>query len=469
VLPIGSGPDITPGQVDPPVPDPVVLDAAITAASIVGLFKVATFQLTFAGGAGATVSYTITDGIHTVGGQTTIGGDGHATVTVDLSSLNDGTLTVNATETDANLNTETYPTATLTKDTVAPTAPTVTLDTTTDSGTKGDWVTNSGMPIIDVAGETGAVQTIYVDGVVFTNGTNLSNGTHTVYATLTDAAGNVSAPSATQTLTISGANTFVTSIALNSGLSLTNHRVVTFGVAATSTAPVIVSISINGGAPVYTGAIAGAGASLTLPATEGVYTVSVTFTDTAGNTSTLTRTVTLDMTGPNVVVSLSPPTNGMYYDVGSSSRLTWTVTDANGVGASSGSVGSQTISASGGQIDLDQLTAGAHTVTVNAYDAAGNLRSVSLVFTIRVTAPGLLNALNDGIGRGWVMSAALQTTLRNDMNNVIAAVNKPGNGNTAAVRLRSFVSDVTAASGTQLTAAFKALLLNWAADLATRL
>jgi hypothetical protein len=256
---------------------------------------------------------------------------------------------------------------------------------------------------------------------------------------------------------------------LNSGLSLTNHRVVTFGVAATSTAPVIVSISINGGAPVYTGAIAGAGASLTLPATEGVYTVSVTFTDTAGNTSTLTRTVTLDMTGPNVVVSLSPPTNGMYYDVGSSSRLTWTVTDANGVGASSGSVGSQTISASGGQIDLDQLTAGAHTVTVNAYDAAGNLRSVSLVFTIRVTAPGLLNALNDGIGRGWVMSAALQTTLRNDMNNVIAAVNKPGNGNTAAVRLRSFVSDVTAASGTQLTAAFKALLLNWAADLATRL
>ena len=188
-------------------------------------------------------------------------------------------------------NTETYAPVTLTKDTAPPAVPTVTLSAATDSGVLGDWITNFSQPVFNVAGEVGAIVKVYVDGVLYTAGTVLTNGSHTVTATLTDAAGNTSAPTAVQTLMVSGANTFVTSMVVNTGLSLTNHRLITFVVAATSSAGgVTVTISINGGPPIYSGAIAGAPTSIMLPATETAYTVTVVFTDAAANTSTLTST-----------------------------------------------------------------------------------------------------------------------------------------------------------------------------------
>ena len=467
VLPIGSGPDLTASQIGPPPPGPVVLAPAITAASLVGGSGLTTFQLRFAGAAGAAVSYSITDGVVTLFGTTTIGNDGYATLTVDLSSLLDGTLTITAIETDEFGNTESYDAAHVTKDATPPAAPTVALAAASDTGVLGDWITSMSSPTFVVTGEATALATVYVDGVVYTGGT-LTNGPHTVTATLTDTFGNTSAMSAAQTLNVSGASTFVTSMMLNGGLSLTNHRLVTFGVAATSSAGgVTVTITLNGVTIYATGAIAGAPTSIMLPVAEGLYTVAVTFTDAAANSTTLTRTVTLDMSGPSLTVSLSPPTNGMYYDVGGNSTLTWIVTDSNGVGTSSGTIEGQTISASGGHIDLDLLTAGTHTVSVTAYDAAGNLRTVSLSFTIRVTAQGLKNALLDGIGRGFVPSASFQSALLSQIQNVVDVANKPGN--TAFVRLRSFISSVNGAGASQLTPAFKALLLSWANDLATRL
>ncbi len=465
VLPIGSGPDITASQVNRPAPDPIILAPAITAAATVGAAAAHSFQLRFAGAAGAALHWTVGDGLSFISGDATIGADGYATFAVDLSSLQDGLLTIGGTETDAFGNVETYADGHVTKDTTAPAAPAVALDAPSDSGVLGDWITNVGSPSFVVTGEPGATAAVYVDGVLYTGG-SLTNGTHTVTATLTDAYGNTSAASASQTLNISGASTLVTSIMLNNGLSLVNHHVVTFGIAATSTAgDVTVAITVNGSL-LYTGLIGGAPTSLTL-ATEGLYTVEVTFTDSAANSQTLTRSVTLDLSGPNLTVSMSPPTNGMYYDIGGGSTLTWIVTDANGVGVSSGSIEGQTISSSGGMIDLDLLTAGTHTVTVTAYDAAGNHRQVSLNFTIRVTAQGLKSALVDGFGRGWVPNAAFQATLLSQIQAVVDVAGK--NGNTAHVRLRNFISTVTGASTTQLSASFKALLLNWAADLDTRL
>jgi hypothetical protein len=130
----------------------------------------------------------------------------------------------------------------------------------------------------------------------------------------------------------------------------------------------------------------------------------------------------------------------------------------------------QTISASGGKIDVDLLTAGVHTVTLTAADLAGNLTTVSLTFTIKVTAPGLKAALADGLARGWVPgTAAFQATLTSQLQAVVDAASKPGNGNTAAVRLRSFISTVTGATSAQITTAFRALLLSWSNDLLTRL
>ena len=118
-------------------------------------------------------------------------------------------------------------------------------------------------------------------------------------------------------------------------------------------------------------------------------------------------------------------------------------------------------------MERDLRTAGAHTGSVTAYDAAGNLRTVSLSFTIRVTAQGLKNALVDGIARGWVPNASFQSTLLSQIQAVVDVANKPGN--TAFVRLHSFISSVNGATAAQLSPAFKTLLLSWANDLATRL
>jgi cytochrome c len=179
----------------------------------------------------------------------------------------------------------------------------------------------------------------------------------------------------------------------------------------------------------------------------------------------LGRTITLDTTGPTVSASLGAPTNGIYYDVGARLALTWSASDAtSGVVSLGAKVETQTISSSSSAaIDLDSLTAGAHTVTVTATDAAGNVTAISLVFTIRPTAKSILAAINDGFARGW-MTAAEKTTLVNAINNVIGA-----NGGSGNAKLRGFISQVQSATAVQLVPAFQTLLLKWANDLLPRI
>ena len=115
-------------------------------------------------------------------------------------------------------------------------------------------------------------------------------------------------------------------------------------------------------------------------------------------------------------------------------------------------------------IDVDVLTAGAHTVTITARDNAGNVTTKAITFTIHPSAQGILNAVNDGAARGWI-SAAYKPTLVTQINNVIAAL---GKGNSAATKLRGFISVVQSGTAAQITPAFQTLLLNWANDLLAR-
>jgi hypothetical protein len=475
---IGSGPDTTAGQIGSHTPDPVLLPVTVSAIGPVTFANRLAFQLTFTGLAGALVTWTVTDGVHTVSGTGTIGGAGIATVIADLSSLSDGTLTISIDEADGFGNDD-FASTTVAKHATPPAAPVVSFPSATFSSSLNSWVTNAMSPVISTTGDPALVRTVYVDGVVWDGSTGLGNGLHTVSATLTDAYGNVSAMSAVQNLTIEGATAFNTSMTLNGGISLVNHAAnVTLGVSATGVGAVSITITITNAAThvsttAYTGLLSGFTAGkINLPATEGLYTVAVTFTDSA-NTVTLSQSVTLDSSGPTITVQLSAPTNGQYYDVGGNSTLTWTATDVDGVQSSSGCIDSsqicapaQTIASSGGHIDLDSMTAGLHTVYVTAIDNAGNSRQVSLSFTIRVTAPGLKAAIADGIARGWVPNATLQANLLSQAQSVIDFV---GKGNSAQQRLKTLVSTITSATTTQLSAAFKALLLNWTADLATRL
>jgi hypothetical protein len=138
--------------------------------------------------------------------------------------------------------------------------------------------------------------------------------------------------------------------------------------------------------------------------------------------------------------------------------LTWAASDLHGIISSGAKIDGQTISSN--TIDLDSLTAGLHTVTVTATDAAGNLTTVTLTFTIRPTAKGILAAINDGFARGY-MTAAEKTMLVNAINTVIGA-------NNVGPKLRGFISQVQSSTAAQLNPLFQALLLSWANDLLSR-
>ncbi len=206
--------------------------------------------------------------------------------------------------------------------------------------------------------------------------------------------------------------------------------------------------------------------SATLPAPDGTYSVVVQVADKAGNYVMTTHQVTLDRTGPTLTPTLSAPNNGTYYDVGTKITVTWTATDLNGVHSTSGAIEGQTISASGGTIDVDVLLAGSHTLTVTSTDNAGNVTTKTITFTIHPTPEGIQNAIADGLTRGWV-TASFESTLISQIQQVIKA--EPNHANMKA-KLSQFISTVTySAPAGGITAAFKTLLLNWANDLLSRL
>jgi hypothetical protein len=204
-------------------------------------------------------------------------------------------------------------------------------------------------------------------------------------------------------------------------------------------------------------------ANLTIPSVDGLHTISVKVFDMFSSPLVTTQTVLLDRAGPASTASLptpTPPAAG--YDVGASIAITSAVTDA-GIGVATTTIkldGTTTITS--GSVDIDTLTAGSHTIVITSTDKLGNASSKTLTFKIVSTAVGIRNAINDGAARGWI-TAAFQATLVAAINNVVGA-----SGGSGATKLRGFISIVQGGTTAQITAAYKALLLNWAADLLTR-
>lgn len=84
---------------------------------------------------------------------------------------------------------------------------------------------------------------------------------------------------------------------------------------------------------------------------------------------------------------------------------------------------------------------------------------------IAAAPEGIQNAIVDGFSRGWV-TASFDSNLMTQIQQVIKA--EPNHANMRA-KLNQFVTTVTYAPTGGITAAFKALLLNWANDLLNRL
>jgi hypothetical protein len=304
------------------------------------------------------------------------------------------------------------------------------------------------------------------------NLTGYADGVYTVTANEYDKAGNASAvvlSTPTITLdTVPPTGTFTVNGA-PSNTALTNNPVVALALSfADDRAGLnLYRVSVDGGTTWTAWTVYAATSSVGLPAPDGTYNVQVQVADKAGNIFAAMQKVILDRTGPTIAPALNTPTNGTFYDVGMPITLTWTATDLNGVSSSIASIEGQTISASGGKIDVDVLTSGSHTVTITATDKAGNVSTKTIAFTIHATPRGIINAINDGVSRGWI-GAAFASNLVSQMQQVIKAL--PSAVADAKAKLQQFISSVQyPGRSNPITPAFQSLLLNWANDLLGRM
>jgi Ca2+-binding RTX toxin-like protein len=468
--------------INSPDTDPPVAGAALVAPAAPTL-EMAAFvsygdqlyaPLVVSGQIGASVQYTLSDGTHTVAGGGVIGNDGKLSILVDVSTLADGTVTATARLTAAGL-TSGPGSTTAQKKTVVPGSVGLALNGYVGiAGRAGSPITFIGDPgnyvEWDVAGPGGdIVDGDYLDAngmlTVWLNFLGYLDGTYYVSALQYDHFGNVSeVQTSVPQLTLDT----VTPTLSVAATALTNNPTVTVSLSFGDERSGVnqYRISIDGGATWSAWAAPAASRTVTLPAPDGAYSVVVMVADKAGNTALMSTTVVLDRTGPSVAASLPAPTNGTSYDIGKPLALTWNVTDANGVGTISASIEGQTISASGGTIDVDVLTAGTHTVTITARDRAGNVTTKTLTFTIHATPEGIRAAIVDGQSRGWV-SASFGANLLTQIDQVIKA--EPNHSNMKA-KLKQFITTVQYPYGASpITAAFQALLLNWANDLMSQL
>ncbi|HVZ43899.1 MAG TPA: Ig-like domain-containing protein [Ramlibacter sp.] len=378
---------------------------------------------TFTGTAetGSTVTLYDTDGTTVLG--TALAARG--TWTITSSSLSEMSHTLTAKATDVAGNTGTASSGlTVTIDATAPLSPdSLTLDSTSDSGTLSDNITNDTTPTITGFAEAGATVTLYEGSIamgsaVATGGAwsittkTLSNGTHTLTAKAVDAAGNVSSLSTGLAVTIDsstpgspGAPDLIAADdhGKSSTDNLTNVTTPTF----TGTAEANATVTLyEGVTSVGTGSADALGHwSITTSSTlsEGAHTLTAKATDAAGNTSGASTglTVTIDTTAP---AAPSAPDLATASDNGASSSdnvtsittPTFTGTAAPGAAVTlydgATAVGTATANASTGawSIKSTTLSSGAHTMSASTTDNAGNTAASATTLGVTIV-PSVLD------------------------------------------------------------------------------
>jgi hypothetical protein len=302
--------------------------------------------------ANATVALTVTDAgaAHTVTQTVTANGSGAwSTSSLNLSTLNQGTITYSATATDAADNAGAAGTATGTKDTAVETA-TITAPTYINSATKSsvaisgtaDANASISVAISDVGNvHTTTVTTTTADGTgawskTAINLSSFNDGTITFALTETDAAGNQGtasttsskdtvAPAAPSSVSLSNGGGQSNAYINSSNTTSVNYNVVEPASANDSTTDTVrVTLTSSGGGSAVTGSAAGSGsAGRTVAVTgmnasglgDGTVTASVTVTDLAGNVSSpTTATSTKDTVAPSSSNLNSNSSKYIYHD-----------------------------------------------------------------------------------------------------------------------------------------------------------
>ena len=325
--------------------------------------------------------------------------------TVDAATLMDGTYTFEATATDSAGNTSVV-SHTVTIDTADPSVTLLTPannsstnDTTpTVSGTAEIGVTVT-VEISDAQGNVVETQTPAVDGSgnwTF-DASALADGDYTVSATATDAAGNnaTAGPNGFSVDTADPVFTFDTP----ADNAVTNDATPTVSGTVEAGSNVDVRILDSNGNEVQSLATLpdllnpGSWTTDTLPLADGTYTFVATARDAAGNSSTISHTVTIDTNAPAVAITDpadnsstndNTPTVSGTAEVGAA--VTVTITDNNGNVVETQN---PTVDGSGNwTFDASALADGDYTITATATDAAGNNgMATGVTFTVDTTAP----------------------------------------------------------------------------------
>ncbi len=240
----------------------------------------------------------------------------------------------------------------MTIDTTTPAAPAVTT-ISTDTGAPGDGVTSDNTLVIGGTAEAGSTVTVYVDGnpvgTTLTDGagnwsfdysgTPLADGTYTIGATATDAAGNTSPASGGYTVTV---DTTAPTGTVNPVVTTDPTPPVT-GTVNDPTAAVTVTVNGNTYVATNNGDGTWTLADDTIaPLPPGTYPVTVTITDPAGNSTSVVGSLQVNST-PTAVADAYGTTRNQ------------TLTVAAGAG----------VLANDTDPELDPLTAGIVATTTN--------------------------------------------------------------------------------------------------------
>ncbi|MCA1854353.1 Ig-like domain-containing protein [Massilia oculi] len=284
------------------------------------------------------------------------------------ATLDDGAHTVTVTDTDAAGNTKTTSLSFTLDRSLS--APTVAL--AADSGAPGDGLTNDANLVFNTP-DNDAVRVIKVNGnaVNAYNPSMLEDGSHTVTVTDTDAAGNTKTASLSFTLDRS-LTAPTLSLAADSGASgdgLTNDARLVFNEPDNDAVRVI---KVNGNTVDHYDASA---------LQDGAHTVTVTDTDTAGNTRTTLLSFTLDTTLNAPTLALTTNSGAPNDMLTNDARLTFNGPDMDAT---------RVITVNGTQVgnyDAAALADGDYTVMVTDTDGAHNSKSESISFTLDRSGP----------------------------------------------------------------------------------
>jgi predicted phage tail protein len=306
--------------------------------------------------------------------------------TVPTGGAGDGSYALTVTAIDEVGNVSPAATATYTLDTTAPPVPTVDGPASPSHDRSPDFTVSDTEPGVTLSCTVTGLSPVTVNGCGATPTLDLATAaddTYTLSVTATDAAGNTST-AGTASFTLDSISPPAPT--LSAPASPSQGRAPVFSV-GDSASGVTFDCTISPTVP-----ISGCGSAPTLDlsvAADGTYTLSVTATDAAGNTSDpTTASYTLDTTAPAAPTVVAPPSPSSdttpdfwITDTETSATLNCEFTSPGGTALVLGPC------PSGGHFDTAGGGDGAYTLLVMATDAAGNASSTTVSWTLDTTPP----------------------------------------------------------------------------------